>query len=149
MKITTNEISFLQQNRGRNTKKVSGEGFQDILNEEMGNSPVNANPSAALPPLSNLASIRFEPVSQPDKKQILSRMDRFLNLLEKYQKQMEDPKISLKETATTVSQMEQQTKELLPVLESLPEGDGIKDLLNQLLVTSTVETIKFNRGDYL
>jgi hypothetical protein len=62
---------------------------------------------------------------------------------------MEDSRTSLKETATTVSQMEQQTKELLPVLESLPEGDGIKDLLNRLLVTSTVETIKFNRGDYL
>jgi len=76
-------------------------------------------------------------------------MDRFLTLLENYQKQMEDPRISLKETATIVSQMEQQTQELLPVLESLPEGDGIKDLLNRLLVTSTVETIKFNRGDYL
>jgi len=76
-------------------------------------------------------------------------MDRFLTLLENYQKQMEDPRITLKETATIVSQMEQQTEDLLPVLETLPEGDGIKDLLNRLLVTSTVETIKFNRGDYL
>ena len=76
-------------------------------------------------------------------------MDHFLTLLEKYHKQMEDPRISLKETSTIVSQLEQQTQELLPILETLPEGDGIKDLLNRLLVTSTVETIKFNRGDYL
>jgi len=76
-------------------------------------------------------------------------MDHFLTLLKNYQKQMEDPRISLKETATIVSQMEQVTQELLPILESLPEGDGVKDLLNRLLVTSTVETIKFNRGDYL
>jgi len=68
---------------------------------------------------------------------------------ENYQKQMEDPRISLKETSTIVSQLEQQTQELLPVLETLPEGNGITDLLNRLLVTSTVETIKFNRGDYL
>jgi hypothetical protein len=149
MKITTNEIFFLQQNSGRNTEKVSKEGFQDILNEEMGNPPVNANTSAALPPMSNLDSIRLDLASQPDTKQILSRMDRFLTLLENYQKQMEDPRITLKETATIVSQMEQQTEDLLPVLETLPEGDGIKDLLNRLLVTSTVETIKFNRGDYL
>ena len=149
MKITTNEISFLQPNSGRNTEKVSGEGFQNILNEKMGNSPVNTNPSTALPPMSNLASIRFEPTSQPDKKQILSRMDRFLTLLETYQKQMENRQITLKETATIVSQMEQQMQELLPVLESLPDGDEIRDLLNRLLVTSTVESIKFNRGDYL
>ncbi len=150
MKITTtNEISSLQPNRGRNTEKVSGEGFRDILNEKMGNQPVSANPSAALPPMSNLDSIRLELASQPDKKQTLAQMDRFLTLLENYQKQMEDPRISLKQTATIVSQMEQQTQELLPILENLPEGDGIKDLLNRMLVTSTVETIKFNRGDYL
>jgi len=149
MKITTNEISSLQQNSGRNTEKVSGEGFQNILNEKMGNIPVNANPSATLPPMSNLDSIRLDLASQPDTKKTLARMDRFLTLLETYQKQMEDPRISLKETSTIVSQMEQQTQELLPTLEALPEGDGIKDLLNRLLVTSTVETIKFNRGDYL
>lgn len=149
MKIITNEISSLQSSIGRNTEKVFKEGFQDILNEKMGNSPANTIPSTTLPPLSNLSSIRFDTATQPGKKQILARMDRFLTLLENYQKQMEDPRISLKETGTIVSQMEQQAQELLPILESLPEGNGVKDLLNRLLVTSTVETIKFNRGDYL
>jgi len=45
--------------------------------------------------------------------------------------------------------MEQQSQELYRVWEALPEGEEIKDLLNRMLVTSTVETIKFNRGDYL
>ena len=39
----------------------------------------------------------FEPASQPEKKQILTRMDHFLALLENYQKQMKESKISLKE----------------------------------------------------
>jgi len=99
--------------------------------------------------MGNLDSICLDLASQPEKKQILPRMDRFLTLLENYQKQMEDPRTSLKETSSIVTQMEQQTQELLPILESLSEGDGIKDLLNRILVTSTVETIKFNRGDYL
>lgn len=149
MKIITKEISSLQSGSVENTKKVSGEGFQEILQEKMGNSQVPANSAASLPQLGNLEGLRFDPSIQPDTKQILSRMDRFLTLLETYQKQMEDPGISLKETSTIVTQLEQQTKELIPVLEALPEGDGIRDLLNRLLVTSTVETIKFNRGDYL
>ncbi len=149
MKITTNDISSLQPGSVKNSKNVSGEGFQEILNEKMGNSQFLANPSASLPPLSNLDGIRFDQVRQPDTKEILTRMDRFLTLLETYSQQMENPRISLKETSTIVTQLEQQTQELIPILEALPEGDGIKDLLNRLLVTSTVETIKFNRGDYL
>jgi len=149
MKITFNEISSLQQGNSGKSEKVSGGGFQDILNEKMGQAPAKAGQSAALPPMSNLDSIRFDLASEPDTKQTLVRMDRFLTLLETYQKQMEDPRISLKETSTIVSQMEQQTQELLPLLDTLPEGSGLKDLLNRLLVTSSVETIKFNRGDYL
>jgi len=150
MKITPNEISSLQQGSFGKSEKVSKQGFQDILNEKMGQAPAKAGPSAALPPLSNLDSIRFNHLaSEPDTQQTLVRMDRFLSLLETYQKQMEDPRISLKETSNVVSQMEQQTQELLPLLDTLHEGSGLKDLLNRLLVTSTVEAIKFNRGDYL
>ena len=149
MKITPNEIPSLQQGSFGKSEKVSGEGFQDILNEKMGQAPAKAGQSAAPLPMSNLDSIRFDLASEPDTKQTLVRMDRFLTLLETYQTQMEDPRISLKETSTIVSQMEQQTQELLPLLDTLPEGSGLKDLLNRLLVTSTVEAIKFNRGDYL
>lgn len=149
MKITPNEISSLQQGSTGKSEKVSGEGFQDILSEKMGQAPAKTGQPASLPPMSNLDSIRFDPASEPDTKQTLVRMDRYLTLLETYQKQMEDPRISLKQTSTIVSQMEQQTQQLLPLLDTLPEGSGLKDLLNRLLVTTTVEAIKFNRGDYL
>jgi hypothetical protein len=75
----------------------------------------------ATPLFSNLDSICLDLASQPNKKQILSRMDHFLTLLVNYQKQMEYPKIRLKETATIVSQMVQQTQKHFPVLENLPE----------------------------
>jgi len=149
MKIIPGEIFSIQQGSTEKLEKISGAGFQEILSEKMGQAPAKAEQSATPPPMSNLDSILFNQASQPDTKQTLVRMDRFLNLLETYQAQMEDPRISLKETSTIVSQMEQQTQELLPLLDALPDGSGIKDLLNRLLVTSTVETIKFNRGDYL
>lgn len=149
MKITPSEIPPLQQGSTGKSEKVSPEGFQSILNETMRQAPAKAGQSAALPPMSNLDSIRFDLASGPDTQKTLVRMDRFLTLLETYQKQMDDPRISLKQTSTVVSQMEQQIPELLPLLDTLPEESGLKDLLNRLLVTSTVEVIKFNRGDYL
>jgi hypothetical protein len=31
----------------------------------------------------------------------------------------------------------------------LPEGDSVKDVLNQALVTAEIEILRFRRGDYL
>jgi len=45
--------------------------------------------------------------------------------------------------------METEQEALAPVLNSLPPGDGLKDILNDALVTSSLEVIKFNRGDYV
>jgi len=45
--------------------------------------------------------------------------------------------------------MESEKETLTPVLNSLPPGDGLKDILNDALVNSEVEVIKFNRGDYV
>ncbi|MBW2647151.1 MAG: hypothetical protein JRE23_13445, partial [Deltaproteobacteria bacterium] len=48
-----------------------------------------------------------------------------------------------------VSGMESEAAKIMPLLDSLPDGDRLKDLLNRAVVTATVEAIKFNRGDYL
>jgi len=34
-------------------------------------------------------------------------------------------------------------------LESLPQDDRLRPLLNEVAVRAMVETIKFNRGDYV
>ena len=45
--------------------------------------------------------------------------------------------------------MEAETDSLLPVYRNLPDGDSLKDVLNDVLLTSSVEILKFRRGDYL
>ncbi len=34
-------------------------------------------------------------------------------------------------------------------LDSISNEDGLKDILNQTLITASLEVIKFNRGDYI
>ncbi len=81
--------------------------------------------------------------------QTVQNIDGFLNIMEAYERKMTDPQASLKDAYPLVQQMEKKTAELIPTLESLPDGDKLKDILNQALVASTVEVIKFNRGDYV
>lgn len=148
MKITAGEISSLKPEGLKNQNKTAPGGFQEILDEKMSNKPAEGAVPARVPPMNNIDRIRFDTSPELETKQILASMDSFLVLLETYQRQMGDPLVSLKETALVVSRMEQQSQELYRVWEALPEGEE-KDLLNRMLVTSTVETIKFNRGDYL
>jgi len=39
--------------------------------------------------------------------------------------------------------------QLSRVLDSMPNEDRLKDILNQTLITASLEVIKFNRGDYI
>jgi hypothetical protein len=139
MKIVPKEIHPIDQHQiTKKTDMVSGEGFQDILREKMDEAQVAGKQSFAVPPSSNLAGIRLDVANQAERTQTLGRIGRFLDLLEAYQQKMDDPRVTLKETYPLVTRMEREAEDLLPVLEALPEGDEMKDLLNRLLVTSTV-----------
>ena len=81
--------------------------------------------------------------------QTVKHIEEFLSIMESYQRQMADPKTTLKDVYPVVQQMEKKAAELIPTLESLPAEDKLKDILNRAVVASTVEVIKFNRGDYI
>jgi hypothetical protein len=55
----------------------------------------------------------------------------------------------LTEAFASLKEVETQADKLAADMESLPEGDHFRDFLNRLVITVSVETIKFRRGDYL
>ncbi len=85
----------------------------------------------------------------PNRMEAIGRAERLLDILDDYSSKIADPRYTLKEINELVVGMETEKASLLPLMESLPAGDGARDLLNRILVTASVETIKFNRGDYL
>jgi Tfp pilus assembly protein PilO len=51
--------------------------------------------------------------------------------------------------AGTVQALETEAKELSKLLESLNPDDELYNLLQEVATVAVVESIKFNRGDYL
>lgn len=150
MKITPHEV--LKSGTPQETTKSgkpSGEKFGEVLKKAIDGASVSNDRPVVLPPTRNIANIRFDLLSPGDRAPIIERVEKFLDVLEDYQRKMEDPKVNLKEIHPLVTRMESEKEGLLSLLDSLPQGDGMRDILNRALVTSTVETIKFNRGDYL
>jgi hypothetical protein len=129
------------------TPNTTGERFGDILQNTV--SGVTASTQAktlrAIPPAGVLAGF----IPSAERKELVGRADQLLNLLESYQKKLENPGTQMKEAYTSMKAIEDQADELTLYIESLPENDEFRNFLNRLVITASVEAIKFRRGDNL
>lgn len=120
--------------------------FEEILKESL--SPTPASDSAAAS--SGAVSVQFRRPADPVAAgSVMERLEGFLDLMEEYRSKLADPRVSLRGLDSVVRSLEQGRDALSPLLGTLPEGDGLKDMLNQALVTTEIEIMRFRRGDYL
>jgi len=129
-------------------KPVENE-FQAILKETVDNSTKLDTQTQGPPMINNISSIEFNTLFPVENNPIMDRAERFLDILDKYQKRLSNPRATLRDIYPLIQEMEVEKEGLIPLLDSLPHGDGLKDILNQALITSSVEIIKFNQGYYV
>lgn len=139
--------SFSQKTQ--KSEKAPNADFKHILKETVENS--NKNPSKIQPNtlMDPVSAIRFDPLSTQDKKITVERIHNLLDLLDNYQKQLSNPHITLRKLEPVMKTIAKEKDQLSGLLDSMPNADGLKDILNQTLITASLEVIKFNRGDYI
>jgi hypothetical protein len=120
-------------------------GFGEILK----NSLNQASGSAAAAAPGGALRVQFAPVDPAPADSAATRLEGFLDLMEEYRSKLADPRISLKGLDPLVRALERGRDALAPLAGSLPEGDGLKDILNRTLVTTELEIMRFRRGGYL
>jgi len=118
-----------------------GEILKDSLKQAPASEPATVTGGAV--------SVRFQPADPVPAGSVMSRLEGFLDLMSDYRSKLADPRVSLKGLEPAVRSLEQGREALSPLLASLPEGDGLRDILNQALVTTEMEIVRFRRGDYL
>lgn len=151
MKIEHNENiqKSLSPVINRRNEKTQGTGFKAVLKNEVEKSSKVNSQNQKMHSVSSISPIQLNMVSPTESKSVIERVENLLNILDKYQQKLKDPHVTLKEIDPVVKQLEKEKENLAPVLESISETDGLKDILNQVLATSSLEAIKFNRGDYI
>ena len=130
-------------------EKTPNADFKNILKESVENStknPSKIQPSTLMDPIS---AIRFNPLSTQDKNITVERIDNLLNLLDNYRQQLSDPHVTLRTLEPMMNTIAKEKDQLSGLLDSMPNDDGLKHILNQTLITASLEVIKFNRGDYI
>ena len=101
-------------------------------------------------PLANpVSAIQFHPPLSEIKGATVERVDNLLDLLDKYRNQLADPQVSLRSIEPVINRIEKEKEQLSSVLESLPNEDELKDIVNRTLITASLEVMKYNRGDYI
>ncbi|MDR1396783.1 MAG: hypothetical protein LBJ14_03535 [Desulfarculales bacterium] len=77
----------------------------------------------------------------------IASLDNLLDILEKYETALADPSVSLKNIAPLVKDMQEEAERLESSLEKI--DTSLFPLADQILAQTKIETIKFNRGDYI
>ncbi len=151
MKIEHNENIQKSLFPGVNSKndKTQGADFKAVLKNEVEKSSNTISQNQKMPSINNISPIQLNMLSSTQNSSIIERIENLLNILDEYQEKLKDPNFSLREIEPVIKQMEKEKENIVPVLDSIAEDDGLKNVLNHVLVTSSLETIKFNRGDYV
>ena len=126
--------------------------FKEVLQDAQSKTSLGKTDMLSLPASAVIPMIALDTttqVGQSSDRAIVAEVENLLNVMADYQNQMENPSVSLKQIQPLVEKMDTETEKLLPVLDTLPDSSSLKDILNRVLVASSVEVIKFNRGDYL
>jgi len=72
-----------------------------------------------------------------------------LSLLEKYQKAMADPQMTLKKVDHWVQSLATEVNDLISFSDKLPAADPLREIINEIGIVSKVEIQKFNSGEYI
>lgn len=130
-------------------KATASDEFKKILKASVDRSKTQATriPSASQP--NPLGAIRFTPLSPEGKGTTVERLDHLLNLLDQYRDQLADPKVTLRQIEPLLNTIAKEKEHLAATLETMPDEDGLKDIVHRTLITTSLEVVKFNRGDYI
>ena len=130
--------------------KPANKEFGAMLKDAINNEPSKTSSEKVKPKMiSSIPNIQINPLFAVQNNPIAERTESFLDILEEYQNKLLDPQATLRDIHPLIQRMKTEQEALAPVLNSLPPGDGLKDILNDALITSSLEVIKFNRGDYV
>jgi hypothetical protein len=151
MKISGNSeiIKSNYPDKSQRSAQGSNTEFKDILKESVEKSDAHATQIQQPSRIDSLSSVGFEPELPEDKFSTINRVENLINLLDDYRKQLADPAITLRSIEPVLKTITKEKDQLSSLLDSIPNGEGLKDIVNRALITASLEVMKFNRGDYI
>jgi hypothetical protein len=106
--------------------------FKNILKESVERTAHNPVKIQSPSSTKSVSAIRLNPISLEDK-----------------DAQLADSRVSLRSIEPVMNMIVREKNHLSSVLNSIPNEDGLKEIVNRTLITASLEVIKYDRGDYI
>ena len=151
MEIDPNEkiLTSDYPERSRKTELSSDGTFGRIYEELIEASHETDVRSDETPAVTNAPDLQMNFFQSEGEMPVVERAERLLDLLDEYQQKLANPVFTLRDISPLIDELKADNKRLVSSVHSLSEGDELKNILSQIIVTASVEIIKFNRGDYM
>jgi hypothetical protein len=151
MKIYNNDqiLKNLYPETTDKTMPTSGKEFGAVLKETVEDTKKAEPATQQMKLLNPLSGVHLNPRLVQDKAITIERIEKMIDLLDQYRQMLADPKVSLRKMDPVVMEMAREKEKMATALDSLQDGEELKNILNQTLVTASLEISKFYRGDYI
>jgi len=144
-KIVTSDYSERRRETELPSDGTFGKIYEDLI-ETSYETDVRSDETPAITSVPDLQMNAFQSeVEMP----VVERAERLLDLLSEYQQKLANPAFTVRDISPLIDELKADNKRLVSSVNSLAEGDELKNILNQVIVTASVEIIKFDRGDYV
>ncbi len=131
----------------KNQEPVNKE-FGAILDETIAETSQTDTGTRKTAMVESMSGIQFDSPPLMNENPLIEKTEKLLDTLDNYREKLQNPEVSLEDIKPLVNTMEMENEGLTSALNSLPDGDGLKDVLNEAMIASSLEVTKFNRGDY-
>ena len=151
MKITNDEqpIKGYPTDKPARLSENSQADFSSILENTLATTHTDENEAQKPGLIENVMPLQLQNVQPAQKPSTIDHIENMLDLLDEYRHKLADPNSTLKDIHPLVESLEAANKPLIPVLDSIVEDDRLKQILNEPLVTTSTEVIKYNKGEYI
>lgn len=133
---------------GKGKKAVEGE-FGKVFEKTLETTETGKAQIAQIPKSGTLSPLQYEQTQALQKKELFQRVENLIDTLDQYREKLADPGASLKEIDPILQDLMDQKDALAPDMGALKDEDGLKPVLNQALVTVSLEVTKFKSGYYV
>ena len=151
MKILNSEqvLKSSQRELKNNVQRLADKKFDAILKDTVKNTATASTATMQTTFINQTPVLQPAPIVALDQIYAADRIEDMINILDGYREKLANPRITMKQLDPDIKEMTQEMENLAHMLESHPVDEGLQNILNQTMVTISLEIGKFYRGDYI
>lgn len=146
--LPTNHPSGMAPGTDRKTAAKAAEGFRQALETALDGKPGPNAATSAAAPASLPAAVGLEAIGHRQPRSGIQRLERFIDALDAYRQRLDNPRCELKDVAPSLERLEHEHRRLSQWAETAAVDNKLQALVDESLVTATLEIHRFRSGRY-